>query len=122
MDTYTAAEEDIQFFYQHAGWGYDPDTETPEEGRRRSAISLAKAEAWAKDNEVTYKWEDDWNLLSHVDEYPDAYDEEPSTCEICVIYDKAGRVLNVVGCVDDADDNYRRVTEAELAYESFDNL
>ena len=29
-----------QFFYDHAGWSYDPKTETPEQGRERCAKDL----------------------------------------------------------------------------------
>ena len=30
-----------EFFYEHAGWRYKPSEETPEQGRMRSAESLA---------------------------------------------------------------------------------
>lgn len=33
-----------QFFYENAGWSYDPATETEEQGRRRGAVALARAE------------------------------------------------------------------------------
>lgn len=106
----------VAFFHDHAGWSYNPATETPEEGRQRCAERLAAAEAWAKAAGVSFGWEDDWDVGSHVEEY-DAYDQEPSTCEICTVQ-MQGDVVAALGCIDDADANYRRVVEAELAYEA----
>jgi hypothetical protein len=39
-------DADVAFFHEHAGWCYDPATETPEEGRLRCARALAAAEKW----------------------------------------------------------------------------
>lgn len=39
-------EAAVAFFYEHAGWSYDPATQTPEEGRQACAIRLAEAERW----------------------------------------------------------------------------
>lgn len=39
-------QEAADFFYQHAGWGYDPAKETSDQGRRRNAERLALAERW----------------------------------------------------------------------------
>lgn len=102
-----------RFFFEHAGYSYDPATETPEQGRRRCAVALAEAEAWAKDVGVAFSWEDDWNVGSHL-KY-DACDAEPETCEVALA--SLGALRAGVGCVDDADANYRRVIEAELADE-----
>lgn len=112
--------EAVAFFHEHAGWGYDPATETPEEGRQRSAERMAEAEAWAKAAGVSFRWSDDWGVGSHVDEY-DSHGEEPETCEVCVAY-LGGEVVAALGCVDDATDEYRRVIEAELAYEAMPDL
>lgn len=50
----------VRFFLEHAGWGYDPATETPEDGRHRGAVALAKAEAWLVERPgFTVKWEQD---------------------------------------------------------------
>lgn len=107
-----------QFFYDHAGYSYDPATETPDEGRRRTAADLARAEAWAKAQGHTYEWGPDWQV-DHVREYPDAYDAEPDTCEYVTLSDLLdGNVLAALGCVDDATPEYRRVVEAELAWEA----
>jgi len=77
----------------------------------------ARAEAKAKAVGGEFHWFDDWDLCgSHVDEYPDAYDEEPMTCEY-VTMTIDGVVVGSLGCVDDATDAYRRLTEAALADE-----
>jgi hypothetical protein len=105
------SDEAEEFFYAHAGWGYLPGSETPERGRRRGAEALAEAEGWAADVEVEYSWSDDFRV-DHVAEY-DCYDEEPATCETCTA--ELGMLSESLGCIDDADDNYRRVIMAELA-------
>lgn len=80
----------------------------------RSAQRLAAAERWARAQGVTFSWADDWEVCAHVVEY-DGYVREPDTCEFCTLLDADGNVLASLGCIDDADDNYRRVIEAELA-------
>lgn len=119
----TAPLDAVEFFAIHAGWDYHPDTETPEQGRLRGAVSLALAERWAKANDAMFTWEDDFGV-DHVKEF-DAYDEEPETCEICTMYLpdhspalESVRIVASLGCVDDATDEYRRVVEAELAQEA----
>jgi GNAT superfamily N-acetyltransferase len=53
--------EAVQFFWQNAGWGYDPKKETAEEGRFRVACSLADAEEWLEEQgeEGRVIWEED---------------------------------------------------------------
>ena len=49
---------DADFFYEHAGWSYDPLAETPEEGRRRNSETLARA--WALVSpEAEFRWHAD---------------------------------------------------------------
>jgi hypothetical protein len=105
-----------EFFYQHAGWSYHPTTETAEQGRRRSAATLATAEVWARDNGIEFEWEDD-ETINHMREF-DCYDVEPQTCETCIARNADGDVVASLGCIDDADTDYRRVVQAELAYEA----
>lgn len=109
--------EAVSFFLANAGWGYNPETETPEQGKLRGAIKLAEAEQWAKSQGHTFVWEEDWLVGSHVDEF-DAYDSEPEICESATMLDSDDNVLASLGCVDDATDDYRRVVEAELALEA----
>ncbi len=75
---------------------------------------------WAEREGVTVEWEDDWSLgTTHADFYSDeAYPEgDPTTCETCIVYDPNGNVLASLGCIDDADDTYRREIVEELMAE-----
>ena len=111
------SEATIDFFIQHAGYSYNPATETPEEGRRRCARDLAEAEAIARLRGWEVRWADDWSI-DHETEF-DCYDKGgPETCETALLVDAQGNVLASLGCVDDATDEYRRVIEAELADEA----
>jgi len=84
-----------------------------------TAHKLAQAEAWAKDKGLRFQWGEDWDVASHVEEFPDAYDVEPETCEwVEAIDPETGATLASLGCIDDATEEYRRVVEAELAYEA----
>lgn len=97
------------FFYEHA-----PFTDN----REQNAIALATAEWWAVETGVTFTWSDDWEVGSHREFYgPDsAYaDSEPDTCE--QVTARLGDLSASLDCVDDADDDYRRVVQAELAAE-----
>ena len=106
------------FFLKHAGYSYDPKTQTPKQGRSACVRKLAKAERDARALGYTFSWQDDWQVGNHFEEYGEAYaDGGPDTCESCVMYDEAGNVLQSLGCIDNADRNYRRVIEAELALE-----
>jgi hypothetical protein len=105
----------VEFFERHAGFSYGAG-ETPEQGRHRCAIELTRAEEWAQVARVQFDWFDDWAIGSHVEEF-DAYDEEPKNCETCVAR-LGSTVLASLGCIDDADEHYRRVIEAELASEA----
>lgn len=108
----------IEFFYKHAEHSYNPKTQTMEEGRRENAAHLAEAEAWAKNNGVTFQWTDDW-IVDHQKEFDCYKDGGPETCEQCVAF-RDGDSVASVGCVDDATPEYRRVIEAHLAAEARD--
>lgn len=113
-------EERAAFFARHAGYSYRPD-QTPAEGLRETAEDLADAERWAEERGLVVRWEDDWDVGSHRDFYGDAYaDGEPQSCEVAWIGadETDTEPLASLGCVDDADDAYRRVVAAELAVEA----
>lgn len=112
-----AQNDAVEFFYKYAGWSYNPGTETPEQGRRRSARELARAELLAIDNGWEFEWRDDWSV-DHVDEFEFYENGGPESCESCTLYSAEGEVLASLGCIDDATDEYRRVVEAELAQEA----
>ncbi|MGB7728409.1 MAG: hypothetical protein WBL50_10275 [Candidatus Acidiferrum sp.] len=109
------------FFYENAGYSYDPKKETAEQGRIRCAKQLADAERLAVSYGFTFEWEEDWSIGSHRKYYGEdsVYaDHEPHTCESCIVRDEDVNVLGSLGCIDDADSNYRRVIQAELADEA----
>jgi hypothetical protein len=49
----------VAFFYENAGYSYDPVKETQEQGRKRCARSLAKAEAWLTEQPHQIEWTED---------------------------------------------------------------
>lgn len=55
MTTTNKLTTDEQFFYDHAGYGYNPATETAEQGRENTARGLARAELYAREH--------DWQLI-----------------------------------------------------------
>lgn len=116
------ARRDEEFFYEHAGYAYDPKTETPEQGRRRMARELARAEQWAWDNDYDFVWEDepeDWRMFLEDTEIDS---EEVSGIYVLTMVDSNDEVVQALGGIvegDDAELNRigRRVFEAELAAE-----
>jgi hypothetical protein len=115
----TTLTEAEQFFYDHAGYSYDAEHMTGEQGRILSAKLLAQAEEWAKDHDLTYVWvdTDDWTPSGHESEF--GY--TPETCEFAELVNEDGETLASLGCIDDATPEYRRVIEAELAFEANGN-
>ena len=117
---------DQKFFFDHAGFSWDPKTETKEQGRERCAIALADAElvylqahrvadvgcSWEPDEDSAVMWREDG--------------EKFDTCEQAVLWFGPGfnddEVLASLGGITDADADYRRVIRAELALECLDRL
>ena len=54
-------EDRAAFFYEHAGYSWDPTRETQEQGRRRCARELAEAEEWGKRNGLEIEWAEDYD-------------------------------------------------------------
>lgn len=107
-----------RFFFEHSGWSYKPGEETSCEGRNRCARLSAQAEAWARADGVTFRWEDDNELWE-----PEPYDTiewcaagREVTCKACGHTE--WETLASLGGIADATPEYRRVIEAELAYEA----
>jgi hypothetical protein len=107
MNTTTITDA-VSFFMEYGGYSYDPKTQAKEQGQRESAEALAKAEAWAAANGVSFTWSDD-------DPMPD--EPASSTCEICIA-SRRGEIIGSLGAITDATDEYRRVVQAELALEA----
>lgn len=110
---------DQKFFYENAGYSYNPATETQDEGRTRCARELADAEARGRDAGLSFDWS--------VDQDSDSRDHaKGARYELwqCVCYDAEGKAVAYLGAVDFGrngsphSDNYRRVVEAELAQEA----
>lgn len=115
-----------QFFYEHAGYGYDPLTETPEQGRQRGATVLAQAERTSRDAGDSYEWQIDTNsssadwLSANRD---GGKNRKPWQVWGCIRRSAGGEILASLWSIDFGRDGepwnspYRRVVEAELAVE-----
>lgn len=108
-----------QFFYDHAGYSYDPAKETAELGRRRCARSLADAEAKASELGFKYEWEqDDQTNREFTKKGPEYY------LWRCACHDQTGKVVSSLCGVDFGNggspwgEPYARVVQAELASEA----
>jgi hypothetical protein len=97
-----------QFFYDNAGFSYNPATETIEQGKVKGAKSLAQAEAYAAEQGWIYEWTPD----------QPGFEEEGTNAEVCTLYGIDGIALASLCGISGATDNYRRVVEAELALEA----
>lgn len=109
-----------QFFYDNAGFSYDPKTETQEQGKERCARELAAAETWACQEGLNYQVEPDPDSdESFMDDAPQEYqDKWRGTAWQVLLWDAEGTRLlaSLGGCYGDS--NYRRVVKAELALEA----
>lgn len=114
MNNLTKAQ---QFFYDNAGYSYDPATETQEEGHIKCAIALAKAEEQAAEEGFSFRWE----LDPYIDSSDFNDDGPPYALWECIAYNPQGIVIVVLGAVDFGkevapwESPYRRVIEAELS-------
>lgn len=106
-----------QFFKANAGYSYDPQLETPEQGKIKNARSLSKAERIARDKGYSFQWE--------IDQCCDSseFSEELPSWELwsCLMIDSDGECVNSLHGIDFGRDgqpwgnSYKRVVEAELA-------
>lgn len=117
-----------QFFYDNAGFGYDPKTETEEEGKVKCAKALAKAEAFATEQGWSVTWEQSGEQYGWQGETFDVITKPGFKGETfdgydAALYDEDGHFLGSIGGVTFAKntptgDPYKRVVEAELALEA----
>lgn len=107
------------FFYAHAGYSYQPDRETMEQGRRRCARSLAKAKNKARNLGVSFEWFQDGLTSRGWAGRGPAYNTWA-----CTARNSDGKVIASLCGIDFGRDGrpwgypYRRVIEAELALEA----
>lgn len=98
------------FFFEHAGYGYNPATQGEIAGRVECALTLVQAEHHANESECRFGWGAD-------------YENPQEWC--CYLTDEAGNVLQSLCGIDFGDGElpdgkpYKRVVEAELALEEF---
>lgn len=117
----TPKQAAFTFFLTHAGYSYDPKTETPKQGRARCARQLAKAERDARARGFTFNWDLDPEGCTGCD--CGSSDCACSTAEDhetlwCWVEDENGKTLASLGSICGVDHDYRRVVEAELALEA----
>lgn len=112
-----------QFFFDSAGYSYDPKTENAEQGKIRCAERMAKAERDGREAGLSFQWSEDYRDSSEWS------DEKPSWVQyICVCFAPDGIMLASLSGVDFGRDGtpesnpYRRVVEAELAIEALANM
>jgi len=86
-----------------------------------TCLALARAECAAMECEWYWIWEDDY--YGWVDIQNDlrigyiSKDCRPDRCQRCVLYNEKGEEMASLCGIWDADDNYRRIVQAELACE-----
>lgn len=109
------------FFYDHGGYYYDTDTESREQGRRRSARESARAERDAEHAGIVFRWDIDEEYVYDGDA-PVSDEVEWWSCQ--AIDDETGDVLAALHGIglEPGERNYVRVVEAELASEALDTL
>lgn len=116
------------FFLKNAGFSYDPQKETKEQGRYKAAFQLACAEEWARDKGYVFHWQhDDQDSTSFCLDHEDGGKYcDPYPLWRVEVYDSDGRLASVLGGIDFGRDGqpfgdpYRRVCEAELAAEEYE--
>ena len=103
-----------------------------------TALALARAELAARDAGCSWEWTDDydgWVDLQSYRRHGDCLICHPGKggcvagcaecvdrCEACILRDASGEALASRWAIWDADDDYRRMVQAELAYEAQDAL
>lgn len=119
------------FFWTHAGYSHNPATETPEQGRKRGAQALADAALLASLAGVSFGWQVDPDTTS-ADWIEGRKDgsryRDPWATWGCVLRGPDGVTLASLWGIDFGrggepwGEPYRRVVEAELAYEATEAL
>lgn len=101
----------VEFFREQAGGIVGEAT--------KGALDLARAERWAKDNNIVFGWDFDGDADRSMD------GNRNVSYEICTAFrrdpddhdDRNAEAIASYGGIGDADSKYRRVIEAQLAFE-----
>ena len=109
-----------QFFYDNAGYSYNPSKESPKQGHYNSARRMAKAERIARVNGITFTWHYDPSGCSGC-----SCDSKDCACSTgaahetlyCLALNADGLIVGSLHGICGATREYRRVIEAELASE-----
>jgi hypothetical protein len=113
-----------RFMRDHAGYSYRPAIETPDQGKVRCALALARAEFEASRRGAFVQWcTDSYPDTSWMDDQARAEFEAGETVLMeATIYSERGEPVGSIGGVHLRTpwmaDPYRRVIEAELALEA----
>lgn len=121
--------EQEQFFYDNAGFSYDPKCETSEQGRERCAKDLAAAESYARELDWSFEWqmesENPVDVLGEPDEVNGPFYDPTNDFSVCLLWGSQDtpEILQSLGMIEESKNtrermNYRRVVEAELASEA----
>jgi hypothetical protein len=109
------------FFYQNAGYSFDPSKETAEQGRIRCAKSYAADEKQASEFGFIFEWNQD-EIGCDCAEIENGI-EEPHDVLCCLVYDAEGKtVLASLSGICEPSTTYRKVVEAELAGEAIEQF
>lgn len=110
--------QDEQFFYDNAGFSYEPGKESQEDGHIRCARRLATAEAYARNADWWYEWlRQDWQECGcQLTSYHEVW--------TCILFKSESRreVLAALGSICQPSSKYRRVIRAELAMEAMSQI
>lgn len=137
MTTAATSTDPVDFMREHAGFSYDPKTETREDGRNRCAQELAAAETrYRADADAFMVWRVDdidssdfdsenepyqlWEALLCVDCDPTGADLIRGYDPSDGIFERPGKIVEALGGIDlgadghPSSDPYARVITAEL--------
>jgi hypothetical protein len=117
-ETQSTLTKQEQFFYDHAGFSFDPTKETQEQGKLRCARQMAKAETWAVQNGYMFETMPDPDAdESFMDDEPQEYqDEWRGKAFVTIMYGPGGDIKQSLGG-SYGDHLYKHVVRAELAWE-----
>lgn len=117
--TNSAINTAVLFFETHAGTSYMPGKETKEQGQRRSALALARAEKIAQRKGFYAQW-----IIDNLDS-SEWSDERPAWRQyVCLLFNAHKECIGSLCGIDfgrngsPLGDPYARVIEAELALEA----